>query len=344
MLPNRKPAQARSTLASVSLASSLAFSLAVALGLSGCQTAATPEAETVLWLKLNDSLSRYESVLVQIVDRNDTNNVLATLWNKPLPAPSTDIQPFRLKTLADDDFIVRIMGYLAQGQLALHTQITYDGGKKSVLHKEVPPLIARDKLIKLTPSAGALSPAFNKDTATYTLNIDKDEVVTFSLAAENASATIAFQGETVASGSPTKAIHVTENTDTLTITVTDPSTSPPSRRTYTITVVPKPPPGLYLGSLVPSAGALRPPFSPETQIYSLLLPAGVDTIAFVVSPADPRTMTMTVAGKAVLPGQRSQTFKIEPNSSKPVPFEVFRGSESSFYQVTVDLYRAPLPK
>ena len=100
----------------------LAISLVLSPVLSGCQTE-SPEAETVLWLKLNDSLSRYESVLVQIVDRNDTDKVLATLWNKPLPAPRTDIQPFRLKTLADEDFIVEIMGYQAQ-QLALQPDIT----------------------------------------------------------------------------------------------------------------------------------------------------------------------------------------------------------------------------
>ena len=315
----------------------------LSLALSGCQTE-TPEAETVLWLKLNDSLSRYESVLVQIIARNDTNTVLATLWNKPLRTPASDIQPFRLKTLTDDDFIVRILGYLAQGQLALHTQITYDGGKKSVLHKEVPPIIAKDRLIKLTPSLGELSPAFDKDTASYTLNIDKDEVVSFSLVAENPSAVMTFEGQTVAPGFPTKAVSITANRDTLTIMVTDPAASPPSKRTYSIIVVPKPPPGLYLGSLAPSVGNLNPAFNPTVQVYSLVLPSGVDTVAFVISPADPRTMTMTFDGKALLPGQRSQTIKIEPGFSKPVPIEVFRGSESGFYQVTIDLYRPPPPQ
>jgi hypothetical protein len=314
----------------------------LSLVFSGCQTE-TPEAETVLWLQLNDSLSRYESVLVQIIHSNDNDSVLATLWNKPLPAPASDIQPFRLKTLTEDDFIINILGYVPVGQLALHTQITYIGGKQTVLHKEVPPIIGRDRLIKLTPSTGALSPDFNKDSATYTLSIDKDEVVNFSLAPENPSAVMTFEGQAVASGSPTKAIAVTEKTDTLTITVFDPVSLPPAKRTYTIIVVPKPPPGLFLGSLVPSAGILSPEFSPTTQVYALSLPSGVDTVAFVVSPADPRTMTMTVAGKAVLPGQRSETFKIEASNSRRITFEVFRGSESAYYQVYVASYIPPQP-
>lgn len=326
-----------------SLASSLAFPLAFSLALSGCQTESTPEAETVLRLELDDSLSRYEFVLVQIVDRKDTNTVLETLWNKPLRSPATEIQPYRLKSLVDNGFIVDILGYRAQGQLALHTRITYADGNKTVSHKEVPPIAAKDRLIKLTPSAGVLSPAFNKDIAAYTLNIDRDEVVHFSLASENAAAVIAFEGESVASGAPTKAVVVTENTDTLTITVTDPSASPPSKRTYTITVAPNPEVGVFLGSLVPSAGNLSPVFTPNLQTYHLTLPSGVDTVSFTASPADPKSMTMTIAGKALLPGQSSQTFKIDASSSKRITFEVFRGSESSFYLVTVDTFVEPVP-
>lgn len=311
------------------------------LALGGCQTEAIPEAESVLWVKLNDSLSRYETVLVQIVDRNDSNSVLATLWNKPLPSPGTDIQPFRLKTLPDDDFIVKILGYMPAGQLALYTQIIYDGGQKSVLHKQVLSPSAKDWLTKLTPSEGALSPPFNKDTTTYTLSVAKDRIVTFSLAAEISSAVIAFNGETVPAGSPTKPITISANKDTLAINVTDISTGTASTRTYTVIVAPILPPGLYLGSLVPSAGVLSPEFAPTERAYSLMLPTGVDTVAFVLSPSDPRTMTMTVAGRAILPGQRSQTFKIEPNTSLSVPIEVYRGSELSYYQVFVELFKAP---
>ena len=315
----------------------------LALALSGCQTD-SPEAETVLLLKLNDSLSRYESVLVQIIDRNDTSTVLATLWNKPLHKPDSDIQPFRLKTLSQDDFIVRILGYMDQGHLALHTRIDYSGGKKTVMHMQVGPVIGRDRLLKLTPSVGALSPGFDKDTSAYILKVDEDEAVTFSMSAEIPSAVMTFEGEAVAFGSPTKAIPVTKDKDTLTITVTDPASSPPTKRTYTLYVVPNPPPPLLLRSLVPTAGALVPEFSPTTQVYNLMLPSGVDTISFVATPLAPLAMTMTIAGQGVLPGGRSEIFKIEESNSRRIIIQLNRNSEANTYYVFVSLFAPPPPQ
>ena len=48
---------------------------------------------------------------------------------------------------------------------------------------------------------------------------------------------------------------------------------------------------------------------------------------------------MTVAGKSIFPGQKSQVFKIDPGSSFPIPIEVNRSGELSYYQVTVELFR-----
>ncbi len=313
--------------------------LAIALGVwfSGCQTTDPPPAETVLWVKLNDSLSTFEKVVVQVVDRNDSNAVITTLWNNPLPFPGKDIPGYPLKSLANKSFIVKVTGYKAGGQLALYTQITYEGGKKSVYHKDVPPLVAHDWLTKLTPSTGTMSPAFNKDSLTYTLNIPKDASVSFSLTAFSGTAAIAFEGDPVPAGQATKPIIITAVSDTLKAMVTDNSTGTPVTRTYRIIIIPTLPPGLYLATLVPSAGTLTPAFRPETQVYSLVLPLGIDTVAFTVSPADPRTMTMTVAGKGIFPGQKSQTFKIDPGSSFPIPIEVNRSGELSYYQVTVEI-------
>jgi hypothetical protein len=316
----------------------------LALAFSACQTE-TPDAETVLWLELNDSLSRYDYVLVQILDRNDTDDVLATLWNKPLPKPASDIQPFRLKTLSQEDFIVRILGYLDEGRhLALHTRIDYSDGKQSVAHMEVPPMPGKDRLIKLTPSAGALSPGFHKDTAAYILSIEEGEVVNFSMTAEIPSAAMTFEGQTVAAGSPTKAVSITANPDTLTITVSDPASTPPSLRTYTIYVVPKPPPGLFLASLVPSAGELSPGFTPANFTYDLMLPNGVDTVSFGASPADPQSMLMTIGGKIVQRGQRSEIFKIEESNRRRIIIQLTRNSESNTYYVFVSLFTPPPPQ
>ncbi|MDB5105473.1 MAG: hypothetical protein JWP91_3162 [Fibrobacteres bacterium] len=313
--------------------------LALGLMMAGCQTAEVPEAETVLDVKLNDSLSRYDRVVVQIVDRADTNKVLATLFDGQLRLPGKGIDPYPLGSLAKQSFIVKVTAYKALGQLALNTLIFYEGGtaKPSVLHKEVPPLIPHDWLTKITPSQGALSPAFDKDSLNYTINVASGAALTFSMTPFYNGASIAFDGQSLAAGTASKAITVETEPDTVSVLVTDLSTGVASTRTYSIIVKPIEAPGIYLGSLVPSAGTLNPPFKAITQIYSLKLPPGVDTVAFVITPADARTMTMTVNDKAVLPGQRSQTFKILPGISFPIPIQVYRDGNSRFYQVTVDL-------
>jgi hypothetical protein len=317
------------------------LALALILGLSGCQTEDPPEAETVLWVRLNDSLSKFTKVVVQVVDRDDSDLVIHTLWNAKLPSPGKDIQGYPLKSLADRAFVVQVKAYL-DGQLALHTQILYEDGKKTVYHKEVPPLIPRDWLTKLTPSLGELMPPFHKDSLTYVLDIAREVAVTFSMTTASSNAITSFDGVTVPPGSPSPS-HTVRERDTIPILVTDLSTGTATTRRYNVIIIPTAPPSLTLGTLEPSAGSLFPPFSPNTKIYSLTLPKGVDTVTFTISPNDPRTMTMTMAGKTILPGQRSQVFKLGDGTNLPIPIEVFQGENSAFYQVTVDRYREPDP-
>jgi hypothetical protein len=318
------------------------LALALILGLWGCQTEDPPEAETVLWVRLNDSLSKFDKVVVQIVDRNDSDLVIHTLWNGELPSPGKDIQGYPLNSLADRAFVVKVKAYLPDGQLALHTQILYEDGKKTVYHKEVPPLIPRDWLTKLTPSLGQLMPPFHKDSLTYVLDIAREVAVTFSMTTASSNATTSFDGVTVPPGSPSPS-HTVRERDTIPILVTDLSTGTATTRRYNIIIIPTAPPSLTLGTLEPSVGSLFPPFSPSNRIYTLMLPKGMDTVTFTITPSDPQNMTMNMGGKAILPGQRSQIFKLGEASNLPIPIEVFLGGNSAFYQVTVDRYREPDP-
>lgn len=315
------------------------LALALILGVSGCQTEDPVEADTVLWVRLNDSLSKFSKVLVQIVDHDDSNLVIHTMWNDRLPSPGTDIQGYPLKSLANRAFVVNVMAYL-DGQLALYTQINYEGGKKSVQHKEVPALIARDWLTKLTPSVGNLVPPFHKDSLTYVLDIGKNAVVSFSMITASSHAITSVDGATVPPGSPSQPITVADR-DTVPILVTDLSTGTATTRRYNVIIVPAEAPAPALGTLEPSVSKIFPEFSPGNFIYTLVLPKGVDTVTFTITPSDPRTMTMTMGDKAILPGQRSQVFKVQQGANLPIPIEVFLGTNRAFYQVTVDLYREP---
>ncbi|HKP96827.1 MAG TPA: cadherin-like beta sandwich domain-containing protein [Fibrobacteria bacterium] len=308
---------------------------ALSLFLGGCQTTDPPPAETVLWLKLNDSLSRYDLVVVQILNRQ-TQEVMGMLWNKPLPNPAKDIPGYPLKSLANQPFIVKVTGYKAMGQLALETLIYYESGKKSVLHTDLPPLRPVNGLVKLVPSTGTMSPAFNRDSLEYKVTLPSGaDSVSFALQAENPAAVISFGGATVASGASAPKRAVGTSPDTVKVMVTDLSTGTAATRTYTLVLFPTPPPGLYLSGIKPTFGSLFPDFTPESQIYTLHLPSNVDTVAFFLTPADASTMTMTINQKAIFPGAKSEVFKIEKNLAYPIQIFVFRGSEMSFYQVTI---------
>ncbi|MDB5047501.1 MAG: hypothetical protein JWO30_572 [Fibrobacteres bacterium] len=312
-----------------------AAGLAFSLFLGSCQTTDPPPAETVLWVKLNDSLSRYDLVVVQILDRQ-TKEVVATLWNARLPAPNKDIPGYSLRSLASQPFIVKVSGYLGR-QLALETVITYEGGGiKHVLHTDLPPVQPVNGLLKMTPSIGSMSPLFVKDTLNYKVTVPAGiTALSFNVVAENPAAAISFDGKPVASGASSQPIAIGNTPDTIEVKVTDMSTGTAATRTYTLVLFPTLPPGLNLTSIRPSAGTLFPEFTPQAQVYTLTLPPGVDTVSFFLTPSDPQTMTMKIKDIAIFTGAKSTVYKIDASSTLAIPIEVFRGDEASFYQVTI---------
>jgi hypothetical protein len=324
-----------------SLRSGFAFlAAAIALICSGCQTVDPPPAETILRLHLNDSLARYEKVQVLLLDRNDTDRIIATLHNDVLKNPANEITGYKLGDLANKSFIVKVTAFVKPNRLALQTYIFYDAGKKTVRHDSLPPLQPLDWLVKLTPSLGIMSPAFHKDSMIYTVTVPSGiTAITLAPEAYFDGAVVNMGGATIPSGASSQPIQIGANPDTVTMLVTDASTGKASTRTYTLILIATPPPGLNLGSLVPTAGKLSPAFEPATTFYTVSLPAGIDTVAFFVTPADPRTMTLTIAGMANFPGKKSQLFRLESNRSLVIPIEVYRGAEMAYFQVMID--RAP---
>ena len=311
------------------------LAMALALFAAGCQTTDSPPAETVLWLKLNDSLSQYDLVLVELLDRQ-SDSVLHVLWDKALPSPAKDIPGYPLKSLAGKPFIIKVTGYKAAGQLALETFIYYEGGKKSVLHTVLAPLKPVNGLVKLTPSAGTLSPAFNKDSLNYKVTLPTGTTsVTFTLQTENPAATTVFAGDSLASGAVSKPRAIGTSPDTVKVSITDKSTGTAITRDYFIILLPTMPPGLFLASLRPTYGTLFPDFTPDNQIYQLQLPNKIDTVAFYATPADAKTMSVTINNKVIFTGAKSEVFHLDPGMALPLQIFVHRGEETSFYQVTI---------
>ncbi|MEO7424112.1 MAG: cadherin-like beta sandwich domain-containing protein [Fibrobacteria bacterium] len=310
------------------------------LFLSGCQTVDPLPADEVLWLKLNDSLSRYDRVHVQIFD--SLSAPVYKLWNAKLPSPGTDLPPYTLGPLSHHRFTIKVSGFKAQEQLALETLIAYDGkGKKTVQHTELPPLRPVNGLLSLIPSSGKLSPNFLRDTLNYKVSLPAGvKSVSFTMQPENPDAMISFEGESVLTGSPTKPVNIGDTPETVQILVTDMSTGVASTRIYSLELFPTLPAGLYLASLQPSAGTLAPDFIPESQVYTLYLPEAIDTVSFVLTPSDLQTMTLLIDHKAIFSGARSKTFTVD-STDVPVPIEVHRGAQLSYYLVTLTHDKPP---
>lgn len=317
----------------------LAYALAATglVLLAACTTEETPEAETILRVRLHDSLARYEKVWVQVLNRNDTNTVLATLWKgEALPAPGTAIPGFSLNEIPSKSFIVRITAYKA-GQLALKTMIFYETGNKTVRHDEVPPLKPLNWLDALSPSVGTMVPDFHKDSLKYTITLPVNvNSLSFSVTGSVPGVSILVDGAAVASGTSSKIHQIGAKGDTLPISVTDTSTGISATRIYTMTVVSTNPPGMELVSLVPSVGAFNSIFNPKNPLYVLYMPAGVDTISFRAKPADTKTMTMVIDGEAVFWPSPSKVITVPKGANHTVNIDLYRGSEQGYYQITLD--------
>ena len=315
--------------------------LAGAWLLGGCQSADPLPADTILQLKLNDSLSRYDSVVITILDRQDMTNILETVWHAPLPAPS-QMQGHVLTKAKDRDFIVRVAGYASRDQLRLETLIFYEGGRKTVVHQTPPPYQPVNQLISLTPSAGKLSPNFKEDSLFYRVIVPAEtKTVTLSLQPALGAAQMSVDGIPVAAGTPSPAITMGTTPDTVKILVTDASQGAAYTRQYQVVLNPTLPAEALFSAIIPSVGTLSPPFSPTNRVYSLSIPATADHVTFVLHPADPKTMTMIFMGQGIFDGEQSRQIDVPPGGSNVADMEVYRGSSHSYYQITID--RPDLP-
>lgn len=315
----------------------LALAAACLLALAACQTADPPDPEIILRVRLHDSLKQYDRVVVQLIDRNDTNHVLTTLWNGALPNPASDIQGFSMKGQPSKSFIVKVEAYKALGQLALKTLIYYEPGLKTVRHDSVAPLRPLNWLETLAPSPGELKPKFHRDSLRYTVTLPPNvNALAFTVAGAIPGVSILVDGAAVASGTASKIHQIGSKGDTIPITVTDTSTGKASTRIYSVNVVPTLPPGLNLASLAPSVGALNREFDPAQTIYVVYMPQDVDTISFRAKPADTRTMTMIIDHEAVFWPAPSKVITVPKGATYTVGIEVNRGSEMAYYQVTLD--------
>ncbi|MDB5105148.1 MAG: hypothetical protein JWP91_2837 [Fibrobacteres bacterium] len=194
------------------------------LFLSRCNPAQVPgKEEKYVTVKLNDSLSRFDSVQVLILAAGDTNQVVGKLWDGHLAEPS-GIPPFRLDDAEGRDLSVRVMGFDAYGRLTLDMLISKQDGKQVIVNATLPK--PSPDLASLQISPGALTPAFAPSVKEYAVSLpyDQDELG-ITLIPKYAPATVRVGTDVFVSGSAGKPVDLEVGLNRLVINVTAADTS-----------------------------------------------------------------------------------------------------------------------
>ncbi len=314
------------------------LALAFALLGNSCDTGSAPPADTVLRLTLNDSLTRFESVEITLWDAQDTTKFFETVYSGVLASPS-QIPAYTLKAASGKDFVVKVKGFLGGGQLAMETLIYYRAGKKTVVHAVTPPLVPRNWLVSLAPSAGSMTPKFNKDSTAYKV------VLPLGTNRVTLTAQGAFEGTTVKIGSSpatrqfaTAAIVMDTSVEAVGIFVTDSTLGTAKTRAYTVDIIPSAPPRVQLDSIKVSIGDFYADFQPDFPDYSVDLKAMDSVVTFRLIPADPSSTFMLLEGAAILPGEVSKPVVVNggPGSRTVITIDVYRGAIHGYYTITIN--------
>ncbi len=304
----------------------------------GCQLVAPLPPDNILRLSLNDSLKQYENVIISIVDINDTNKVLETVWSAPITDP-TKFPDYTLTKANGKDFIVRVNGYKDGDQLFLETLIFYQGGKKTVVHKVVPPYKPRNQLISLTTSKGTLSPTVHRETLLYTLSTP------VGISSVTLTPTPIFTGARIAiflfpdtlTDYSSQPIPVGITMDTILLRVTDSSQGIAYSLAYRVALNPTLPPSAKLKSLVSSSGILNPPFNPDIDGYTLELAANVPSVTFTLNSQDPSIMHMTDKFGPLYEGVPSSPILVTAGIAQEAFFTItVPGGTAKSYQIFIN--------
>ena len=191
------------------------------------------------------------------------------------------------------------------------------------------------KLLTLTTSNGALTPAFNNTVTSYTKSVGNTVTgITITPTVVDATATITVNGTTVASGSASGNIALAVGSNVINTVVT--AQDGVTKITYTITVTRGPSADATLSNLAVSVGTLKPVFDAATTAYTLQV--GNATTSVTVTPTTTDAgATVKVNGVAVTSGSASGpiTLVVGANTITTV-ITAQNGATTKNYKITVN--------
>lgn len=169
-------------------------------------------------------------------------------------------------------------------------------------------------LSALALSAGTLSPVFAAGTNNYTATVSNATAsITISPATSDPNATVAVNGVSVISGSPSANIPLNGGPNTIATVVT--AADGVTTATYTTIVTRTPSAIASLSNLAVSSGALSPSFATSTGSYTESVSNAISSVTVTPTVTDP-TSTVTINGSSVTSGSASSSIPLNagPNT------------------------------
>lgn len=204
-------------------------------------------------------------------------------------------------------------------------------------------LAGNTTLSALAVTPGTLTPAFDPNTLTYTVNVAHTvPSVTVSATKDDPNAvlsgSIADPGAGKATGQATIQLGGQGSATPVTIIVIAPNGN---SDTYRITVNrAAPASNNKLSALTVSAGTLTPPFSPDTLSYAVGLSATDETVTISATKSDPNAV-MTLGSVNVPAGESTgqTSVRLGPGASMPVDIIVTAQDQISIKKHTITVNR-----
>lgn len=296
-----------------------------------------PATEDYLTFKLNDSLTLFDSVRIELVNPDNANQVYQVIHSGKLADPTLNDAKIKVEIPGSPQYVIRVRGWIEQ-ELGWDMLIINANGKNVVVRTALPPL--RPYLVDLAQiysSAGSLEPQLQAGRLAYNLPIDmlSDSLSMKAVPADNRATVTIRKGLTNLGGDSIR-IPIPEGSTELIIEVANKGDK---KSTYRVTVLRPNIPEPRLRNLKVSVGTLMPPFNAEGNWYSMTLPDTVTRLSFPEFVLD-TFVTAIVGGDTLQRGQKPNSVNLVsgPNDIK---IRVFTGYKTMDYVLSITVLAPP---
>lgn len=248
----------------------IGFVFGIALIFESCQSVEFRTEEFLKW-NLPDSLTQYDIIEIVILDPNDSNVVLDSIFSGKIDS-LLEIKPYTLIGKPSGKFTVRIRGF-KNASLVYENQYVRQGDafiSRPIIVPPLPDPLPRLKMLSI--NKGSLSPIFATNSLDYRLPLEfSDSSVQVTIISDFS---VTLNADSLVSGISSKSMPVLVGDDTLFLKVYGKMNSV----IYKIITKRSPSSESRLRQLVFVDTAFKIAFNPQILDYSMQIPSLMDSI------------------------------------------------------------------